>query len=131
MSYLVDTHTFLWVVLSPQKISKKVKNILLDPKASKYVSVITFWEISLKFSLGKLDLNGALPDGMPPVAKDAGLEILELDTDTVASFYKFPNTRKDPFDCMLAWQAIRNRYLLLTKDSEFAEYKKTGLETVW
>lgn len=131
MSYLVDTHTFLWSVLSPQKISKKAKNILLDSQSTKYVSLITFWEISLKFSIGKLDLKGTLPDNIPAIANSAGFEILNLNIDTVSSFYKLSKSRKDPFDRMLAWQAICHDYYLLTKDSDFADYKNQGLKIVW
>lgn len=132
MSYLADTHLFLWVVFSPQKIPKKVKDILLNPDNTIYISVITFWEVSLKYQLGKIDLKGIYPDKLPTVAKDSGFEILNLDADSASSFYKLPKLkRKDPFDRMLAWQAICQNYNLLTKDSDFADYKNSGLKTVW
>lgn len=132
MNYLVDTHTFLWAALSPEKLSKKSKNILLDAQLKKYLSIITLWEISLKFSAGKLDLRGGLPDNMPTLAKKVGFEILNLDTDTASSFYKLPKLRnKDPFDRMLAWQAISGDCQLLTKDQGFADYKDQGLKIVW
>ncbi len=132
MNYLVDTHVFLWVILSPKKISKRVRKILLDPGMTKYVSAITFWEISLKFSLGKIDLTGILPDRLPAIAKETGFEFLNLDCETAASVYKLPKIKnKDPFDRMLAWQAINFDYQLLTKDQDFAGYKDRGLSIVW
>lgn len=132
MKFLVDTHVFLWVILSPKKISKRIRDILFDPSLSKYVSVITFWEISLKYQLGKIDLAGILPDKLPIIAKDSGFEILDLDPDTAASFYKLPRLgNKDPFDRMLAWQAISYDFHLLTKDQDFADYKDRGLKIVW
>lgn len=132
MSYLVDTHAFLWVVLSPKKISSKVKTILFDPELTKYVSLITFWEISLKYQLGKIDLKGILPDALPSVAKETGFEILDLGLDTVSTFYKLPKkAHKDPFDRMLAWQAIKEDCVLLTRDKEFSGYKDNGLNIVW
>ena len=131
MNYIVDTHIFLWIVFSPQKISKKIKDILLDPETTKWVSLITFWEVSLKYQLGKLNLKGILPDQLPDVAKDSGFELLELDCVTVSSFYKLPNLHnKDPFDRMLAWQAIKKDYHLLTKDPNFADYKDCGLKAI-
>jgi len=132
VKHLVDTHVFLWTVLSPKRISKRVKIILLDTELTKYVSIITFWEISLKFSLGKIDLRGVLPDKLPTIARNTGFEILNLDLETVSSFYKLPKIRnKDPFDRMLAWQAIREDCILLTRDKEFSGYKDEGLNTVW
>lgn len=131
MNYLIDTHIFLWAIFSPKKISKNIKGILIDQELTKYVSIITFWEISLKFSLGKLDLTRVLPDKLPAIAKDAGFEILDLNIDTASSFYKLPRIKnKDPFDRMLAWQAINHDYVLLTQDKSFADYKDHGLKTM-
>lgn len=132
MNYLVDTHIFLWTVFSPKKLSKNVIKILLNPEMTKYTSVITFWEISLKYQLGKIDLKGVYPDKLPAIAKDTGFEFLDLESDTAASFYKLPKFKdKDPFDRMLAWQSISKDYLFLTKDPDFAPYKDYGLKTVW
>lgn len=132
MNYLADTHLFLWVAFSPKKISKKVKAILINPEFTKMVSAVTFWEISLKYQLGKIDLAGILPDKFPAIAKDTGFEVLSLDADTTSSFYKLPKLKnKDPFDRMLAWQAISKDYYLLTKDRSFADYKDHGLKIVW
>jgi len=132
VNYLVDTHVFLWAISAPEKLSKKAKSLLLDVDSTKYISLITFWEISLKFSTGKIDLKGGLPENMLFMAKRVGLEVLTLDVDTVSSFYKLPRLRnKDPFDRMLAWQAISKDFNLLTKDQDFADYKDYGLKIVW
>lgn len=132
MNCLIDTHIFLWVTISPKKISKKIKDLLLDPEATKHVSTITFWEISLKYSLGKIDLTNVYPDQLPAIAKDTGFEIIDLDADTASSFYKLPKLKnKDPFDRMLAWQAIAKDYYLLTKNHDFADYKDHGLKIIW
>ena len=132
MNYLVDTHVFLWIVLSPKKVSKKVKDILLEPESIKYISTITFWEISLKFSLGKINLVGVLPDKLPSIAKETGFKILNLGSQTASTFHKLPKIgHKDPFDRMLAWQATRQECTLLTADKEFSGYKEHGLKIIW
>ena len=132
MNYLLDTHIFLWSIFSPEKLSKKAKSILIDPELTKNVSIITFWEISLKFQLKKIDLAGILPDELPKIAEDAKFEILNLNSNTVSSFYKLPKMKnKDPFDRMLAWQAITKGCHLLTQDADFAGYKDHGLKIIW
>lgn len=69
---------------------------------------------------------------MPVMAEELGFEILNLDAKTVSSFYKLPKFKnKDPFDRMLAWQAITHDYYLLTHDKDFADYKDHGLKIVW
>ena len=132
MSYLVDTHIFLWSVISPKKISQKIRKILNDPEPTKYVSILSFWEISLKFSLDKIDLVGILPEQLPDIAKKANFEIIDLDVKIASSYHKLPKTNnKDPFDRMLAWQAINCDFYLLTKDRDFADYKDSALKIVW
>lgn len=132
MSYLVDTHVFLWSVISPKKIPQTINKILNDSESTKYISILSFWEISLKFSLDKIDLIGILPDELPDIAKKANFDIIDLDLKTASSYHKLPKTNnKDPFDRMLAWQAIRKDFHLLTKDRDFADFKDNGLKIVW
>ena len=132
MRYLLDTHVLLWSLLATRKLSNKVKRVLTDPETVKYVSVISFWEISLKFALGKIDLQGVLPEQFPEVVKKTGFEILSLNPKTAASFYKLRKLKnKDPFDRMLAWQAIREDCVLITRDNDFSGYKDEGLSIVW
>lgn len=132
MNYLADTHTLLWTLFSPERISGKVRHALSDPQATNHVSALSFWEISLKYSLNKLDLKSASPDELPLVAKEAGFKILSLEADLASTSHKLPIIKnKDPFDRMLAWQAIKNDYVLLTKDKGFAGYEEFGLKTIW
>lgn len=132
MNYLLDTHVLLWSLLATKKLSNKVKKVLTDPETIKYISVISFWEISLKFALGKISLQGVLPEQLPEVVKKTGFEILSLNPKTAASFYKLRKLKnKDPFDRMLAWQAIKEDCVLLTRDKEFSDYKDDGLNIFW
>ena len=132
MNYLIDTHLLLWTILSPGKISQKVKSILINSDLVKFVSVVSFWEISLKFSLKKIYLEGIQPDYLPNMAKDSHFEILNLTPEIASSYHKLPHgEHKDPFDRMLAWQAIREGCILLTSDKEFSNYKQHGLRVVW
>ena len=131
MSYLVDTHVFLWILFDPSQLTPKVKKAILDSAATKYISSITFWEISLKFSLGKLDLNDIRPEAFPSIAKEAGFESISPDADIMATFYKLPKKHKDPFDRMLIWEAMQRRYIRITKDHSFSLYEDSGLKILW
>ena len=74
---------------------------------------------------------GVLPDELPDIAKKANFDILDLDVKTASSYHKLPKTNnKDPFDRMLAWQAMSGDYCLLTKDRGFAGFKDYGLKIV-
>lgn len=132
MIYLLDTHTFLWFLLSPKELSKKVREIILDEENEIYISVISFWEIAIKFNLGKIKLHNVELESLPVWSEKAGLVILDLRAKEAASFYQLPKSHhKDPFDRMLIWQSIQNKMTLLTKDSDLKSYEKLGLKKTW
>jgi PIN domain nuclease of toxin-antitoxin system len=129
---LVDTHTFLWTVFSPDNLSQKARKAIEDPDNAVYVSTVTYWEISLKYALGKLVLMDVLPDALPDVSKQMGFESMHVDDRTASTFYRLPrNVHKDPFDRLIVWQAISQNLVLVTKDRKLSYYKKLGLKTLW
>lgn len=132
MKYLLDTHALIWVLISPKNLSQKSKEILFNRKEEIYISSITLWEISLKFNLRKLNLKNKKPDEIPNAVLNMGFRLLDLDCNTASSFYILPTIKnKDPFDRMLAWQAIKGDYVLISRDSGFDSYKSFGLRRVW
>ena len=131
MKYLIDTHIFLWSLFSPEKIPKQIKEIVADPSNRVFVSTIAFWEISLKFSIKKLELEGITPDELPEIAGKLCFEILSLSAEDAASFYHLPKiAHKDPFDRMLIWQAIRQKMVLISRDRKVVAYKDFGLQSL-
>ena len=132
MEYLLDTHSFLWAVFAPEKLSESARILITEPENRVVVSSITFWEISLKSALGKLQLVNCLPDGLPGVASQMGLELILLEADVAASFYRLPRQpHKDPFDRMIIWLAIQKQFVLISKDKAFDTYAEYGLQTAW
>lgn len=132
MCYLIDTHILLWSLFDPDKLKKKTKNALLDQTKQVLVSTISFWEISLKYSLGKLELSGDVkPDDLVESCTESGFDILELDPATMLTYYRLPKTtHKDPFDRLLIWQAIRNDMVFISQDKSFKLYNPHGLRTI-
>lgn len=69
--YVIDTHIFLWLINSPEKINSDIMHILRHTKHPIYIANISFFEVSIKYNLGKLILEGLLPSDLPTVAKEA------------------------------------------------------------
>lgn len=131
MKYLIDTHIFLWSLFSPEKIPQHISNVISDPANHIFVSTITFWEISLKYSINKLELEGVTPDELPGFADKLNFEHLNLNAEDAASFYHLPKiAHKDPFDRMLVWQAIREKMVLISKDKKITAYRDFGLKVL-
>ncbi len=132
MNLLLDTHSFLWALFTPDKLSKSAAQKIKSPDNDVSVSVITFWEISLKYALGKLELDGIEPEELPGCAEEMGMSIVPMSPSEAASFYKLPRlAHRDPFDRFLIWQAIQRKMILLSRDSEFDAYRKFGLRRDW
>ncbi len=133
MRYLLDTHVILWLAYEDTKLSKAVKEILLNPESEIYLSAVSFWEISLKFQSEKLDLKGHNPETLKS-GFDQFYDFQELDLEIAdaVTFHKLDlPIHKDPFDRILIWQALRLELALITDDENIKRYKEIGLKVVW
>lgn len=132
MKYLLDTHAFIWAISEQNKLPTKIKNIISNPENEILVSALSFWEISLKYSLGKMDIDNIPPDELPIWAKKHGFEIISLEAETTSTYHKLSATyHKDPFDRMLIWEAIQSNIPLISKDENVKKYESEGLMVVW
>ncbi|GAB4253605.1 MAG: type II toxin-antitoxin system VapC family toxin [Candidatus Methylacidiphilales bacterium] len=129
MKVLLDTCSMLWALLEPRRLTARARAILENPDHEVVVSSISFWEISLKHSLGKLDIQGAQPEDFPTFVEQAGWNILSLSPQTAASFSRLPRSarHRDPFDRMLVWTAIHQELTLISRDRTLSEYQAFGL----
>jgi PIN domain nuclease of toxin-antitoxin system len=133
MTYLLDTHAFIWSTLKTAKLSKNVKEIILNRNNEICVSTVTFWEISLKTSIKKLSFEKIDIKDFPRYAKEMGFTIMALKETETITFHELPSkeNHKDPFDRMLVWQAITNDMVLINKDNLLKQYKENGLKIIW
>ena len=129
MRLLLDTHTFLWALVAPERLSGTTAGLIRDARNVVLVSAASAWEISTKQRLGKL------PSAAPIVAAyGAHLTRLRAEELLIRSAHAllaggFMVDHRDPFDRMLAAQAILEGVPLLTDDSAFSAF--ADLETIW
>ena len=132
MRYLLDTHVFLWSLFADEKLSSRARAVISDVSQVIAVSTITYWEIALKYALGKLELEGVTPDELPRYATAMGMISCSPSAEDAATFYQLPkDIHKDPFDRLIVWLAIRNEMTLISKDKHVADYQAYGLKVVW
>jgi len=70
-----------------ERLSPKVRETIKNPENEIYVSVITYWEISLKYSIGKLVLYSITPKELPEKAKQIGIDTLYLSEQQASTFH--------------------------------------------
>lgn len=132
MNCLLDTHAFLWALFTPGNLGRKASEAIRDRANGVNVSAVSFWEISLKFNLGKLHLSGISPGELPEAAIESGFDLIPLDPAEAAAFHRLPRERHaDPFDRLIAWQAISRDLVLVTREQGLEAYRPHGLKTLW
>ena len=121
MKILLDTHTFLWFLGGDSELSKQAKKFIETPKNEKYISIASFWEISIKNSLGKLTLDIPFAQLKTEVIKNS-FQILPISFDDTLLLSTLPFHHNDPFDRIIISQAMRNNLTLVSRDSNFSLY---------
>jgi len=119
---LLDTCTFLWVLLDAPQLSDDARRLFRDPGNEVLLSSVSAWEIAVKYTLGRLPLPEP-PERYVPRQRDAhGIASLPLDEDAALHVARLPNLHSDPFDRMLICQAMLNGLTLVTPDRDIARY---------
>lgn len=136
MRYLLDTHAMIWLLEGNPKLSERAKGIISNRHIDVYVSTISLWEIALKQSIGKFGFSAQTAfslEDIEDILFDQSIGIIGLNEQESLSFYHLPQVEghRDPFDRMLAWQAIKRGMALLSSDHYFKEYEAFGLHLVW
>jgi PIN domain nuclease of toxin-antitoxin system len=133
MKLLLDTHTLLWSIGKSSELSQKVINELENSVNEILISAISLWEIALKYRVGKLIIESFDIREIPKYCKKMGFELIPLDPVEALDSLQLPlkENHKDPFDRMLIYQCIQNRYTLVSKDSRLTLYKDDGLKYIW
>lgn len=116
--YLLDTHTFLYCLFDPGRLSPRCKEIITDPKNDIFVSSVNLWEISIKRSIGKLQA----PDDMVSIVEEMGFSGLPISLEDGQSILDLPLLHKDPFDRMLIAQALNSKLTIITNDQMIPTY---------
>ena len=62
MAFLLDTHAFLWFVSGDKQLPITVKDKIIDINQPCFISIASFWEITIKNQIGKLELNISLEE---------------------------------------------------------------------
>ena len=127
MKLLLDTHVFLWSTSSPRKLSSAAAAALTHPSNERLLSVITPWEIVIKSQIRRLTLHQPI-DPIIAAQLANGLSLLPVRYEHVIALRSLALIHRDPFDRMLAAQAIAEGAVLVTADRIFAKYP---IQTLW
>jgi PIN domain nuclease of toxin-antitoxin system len=125
VSFLLDTHPFVWFLVDPKRIPRRLMTILTDSGKVLCVSVVTVWEATIKTGLGKLSLP---LDELEATIALAGFTTLPITVAHALEVRHLPSLHRDPFDRLLVAQARHERLTLVTRDAAVRRYP---VDTLW
>lgn len=118
MRMLLDSHALLWWLITPARLAPRVLNLVSDGMTEVFVSTASVWELTIKQSLGKIELPGDLNERS---AAD-GFTSLPVLGAHAAAVRSLPFHHKDPFDRLLVAQAQIEGLTLVTADRAMSAY---------
>lgn len=128
MKLLLDTCTFLWLITDAEELSGAARTLFVDPGNEVFLSAVSAWEMSVKYSLGRLPLPEPPERFVPAQRERHDIAAVALEEQAALYLHKLPPLHRDPFDRMLICQAIQHELTLLTPDPLITQYP---VRTVW
>jgi len=128
LRFLLDTHVLLWAAFDEDLLSSRVRHLLQTSGSEVYVSAASAWEIATKYRIGKLSSARPLVEDFIPRVTAAGYQLLPITADHALRAGLLPGDHQDPFDRMIAAQAIHENLVLLSNDSELDVF---GVRREW
>lgn len=128
MRVLLDTHAFLWAAADAPELGRAARRCFLDPSTRPLLSVASVWEMAIKVGLGKLRLDLPLDDLVDEGLTGQGIALLPIELCHALAVRTLPLHHRDPFDRLLAAQALAERIPILSNDDTFERY---GVERIW
>lgn len=128
--YLLDTHAVLWTFYHPQRLSAAAREIITNADEL-FVSIITPWEIGIKFSrggFGDLPVPKNWQDSLFRELDRQHYRLLAIQPEECRIVQDMPFHHKDPFDRMMLAQAMHHRMGIITADETMGRY---GVKRIW
>jgi len=119
---LLDTHVFLWLASSPDRLSAEARKVCQDLENTLLLSMASIWEIQIKHQLGKLTLSSPLDQLIAEQQTVNAVILLPIELAHILRLQSLPPLHKDPFDRILVAQSIVTGATLLTADAKLPDY---------
>ncbi|HWB71239.1 MAG TPA: type II toxin-antitoxin system VapC family toxin [Egibacteraceae bacterium] len=122
MRLLLDTHCWLWMQVTPERLGQRASALVRDLDNELLLSAASSWEIAVKYGLGRLVLPEPPERYVPDRLQSSGVTPLPVRHDHALRVSSLPHHHGDPFDRLLVAQAQAETLTLLTVDRVFDAY---------
>ena len=126
MKYLLDTNALLYIFSAPSELSARARRIIRG-ESNLSVSIVSFWEVAIKQSIGKLQFGMTIPQ-LEFMCGERDIQVLGLRSAAIEQIKGLPKIHGDPFDRLLVAQAQSERMVIITSDKIIPQYP---VRTIW
>ena len=123
MRVLFDTQSLLWAALDTKRLSPLARTIVADDANEMFVSAASAWEIATKVRIGKLPDAVVFEREFLKDIDDAGYTLLPISVADGLRAGRLTGAHRDPFDRMIAAQAIAGDFVVLSNDEELDSFR--------
>ncbi|MGN6268962.1 MAG: type II toxin-antitoxin system VapC family toxin [Sphingomonas sp.] len=127
-AYLLDTHAAIWWWTSDARLGAQASSLIASSEAVIYFSAASVWEIAIKSNAGKLPEIVDFESQYGPLMQANDFRSLAVTDDHVLRGGFLPGAHRDPFDRLIAAQALIEGMTVITRDREIAAF---GCEVLW
>lgn len=128
MKLLLDTHALIWAMEESPALSAGAAEAIADNGNVIFVSIVSLWEIAIKLSVNKLRLPSEWLDDLTQHLRENAIGLLAVAPAHCGRVASLPAHHRDPFDRMLAAQALSESLEIVSADAVFARY---GVKRLW
>ena len=128
MKFLIDTHVLIWWLSQPRRIPKATREVMSLASNQVMVSAATAWEIAIKQHVGKLEFDAKFLADFDESVRKLGFDPLPINAEHAVIGAGLNAAHQDPFDRLLAGQALVEGAVIVSADSAFATL---GIQARW
>lgn len=128
MNLLVDTCAALWLWSGDSRLSANAEAALRDPGNEVWFHQVSYLEITVKHSIGKLPMRKAPSQLVPEAIRKYRFNFTAISNPDIANLETLPFHHRDPFDRLLISRAMNRNWTVVTSDQAFRSY---GVSVLW
>lgn len=122
---LLDTHALLWWLHDSEKLSPAAREAIVEAEGGRFFSPVSIYEMEWKVAQGRL---GPYQVSIAAASRESGFRELPLKADHASFAARMNSAHRDPWDRLIAAQAILSQMPLVSRDTEI---QKLGVQTIW
>ncbi len=128
-THLLDTHALIWALAEPELLGEAARATIESDEKPLVVSAASAWEIATKVRLGRLPWGESLVTGFARNVRRLRAQEVQITAEHALLAGGLDWDHRDPFDRLLAAQAMLEGWTLVTRDRAFSGL--TGITTLW